>query len=30
MKTRLRLIAWSVEKILRILTQKWIEQKITD
>ena len=29
MKIRWRLIAWSVEKILKILTQKWLEQKIT-
>ena len=30
MKIRWRLIAWSVEKILKILTQKWLEQKIID
>ena len=24
-----RLIAWSVEKIQKILTQKWLQQKIT-
>ena len=27
-KTKWRLIAWSVEEILKILTQKWLEQKI--
>ena len=30
MKIRWRLIAWSVERILKILTQKWLEQKIID
>ena len=29
-KIRWRLIAWSVEKILKILTQKCLEQKIID
>ena len=28
-KVRWRIIAWSVEKILKILTQKWLEWKIT-
>ena len=28
-KVRWRFIAWSVEKIVKILTQKWLEQKIT-
>ena len=23
-------IAWSVEKVLKMLTQTWLEQKITD
>ena len=26
-KPRWKLIAWSVEKILKILTQKWLEEK---
>ena len=29
MKIRWRFIAWSVEEILKILTQKWLEQEIT-
>ena len=29
-KIRWRLVAWSVEKILIILTQKYLEQKIID
>ena len=29
-KIRRRLIAWGLEEILKILTQKWLEQKITD
>ena len=29
-KIRWRLIAWSVEKILKILIQKWLQQKIAD
>ena len=29
-KTRLRLIPWSVGKILKILTQKWLKQKMVD
>ena len=29
-KTKWRLIVWSVEKIKKILTQKWLQQKIID
>ena len=29
-KIRWRLIVWSVEEIPKILTQKWLEQKIID
>ena len=30
MKTKWKLIGWSVEEIQIILTQKWLEQKIID
>ena len=29
-KIRWRFVAWSVEKILKMLNQKWLGQKITD
>ena len=29
-KNKMKTIVWSVEKILKILTQKWLEQKIID
>ena len=29
-KIRLRLIVWSVEEIPKILTQKWLKQKLID
>ena len=29
-KIRWKLIAWSAEKILKVLTEKWLQQKIID